>query len=172
MMGGSKPAARHTSSIVPRVAAFAMKTASLQRAVLGSVELIKETQRRIDLLKVALVDTRAPTFALLTRTRETEQRLKDLDIALSGDKLLEKYQEASPPSITVRVNTIVGSLWASTAAPTGTHERGYEIAANEFALVLEKLRALVETDLKQVETQAESLGAPWTPGRVPVWKKN
>ena len=155
-----------------RVAAFAMKTASLQRAVLGSVELIKETQRRIDLLKVALVDTRAPTFALLTRTRETEQRLKDLDIALSGDKLLDKYQEASPPSITERVNTIVGSLWASTAAPTGTHERGYEIAANEFALVLEKLRALVETDLKQVETQAESLGAPWTPGRVPVWKKN
>ncbi len=155
-----------------RVVAFAMRTASLQRAVLGAVELIKETQRRLDLLNVAMVDTRAPTFALLARTREIEQRLKDLDVALSGDKLLNKYQEASPPSITERVNTIVGSLWASTAAPTGTHERGYEIAANEFAPVLEKLRALVETDLKQVETQAESLGAPWTPGRVPVWEKS
>jgi photosystem II stability/assembly factor-like uncharacterized protein len=166
-----------TTSTLPapdraKVAAFADRVAKLQRAVLGSSELIKETQRRIDTLKVALVDTRAPSTALLAQTREIEQRLKDLDLLLTGNKLLDKYQEASPPSINERVSNIARSLWASTAAPTGTHEREYEFAAAEFAPLLEKLRALVANDLKQVESQAESLGAPWTPGRIPVWTKD
>ena len=155
-----------------KVLEFANKTASLQRAVLGAVELVKETQRRIDAMKVALIDTPAPTAALASRTREIEQKLKDLDKLLTGDKILEKYQEPVPPSIVERVSGIVGALWGITSAPTGTHQRSYEFAAAEFAPALDKLRTLVETDLKQLESQAEALGAPWTPGRVPVWKKD
>jgi hypothetical protein len=44
------------------------------------------------------------------------------------------------------------------------------VAAQEFAPVLEKLRVLVETDLKALESKAEAAGAPWTQGRVPAWK--
>jgi hypothetical protein len=29
----------------------------------------------------------------------------------------------------------------------------------------------VEVDLKAIEAKLEAAGAPWTPGRVPVWKK-
>jgi hypothetical protein len=32
----------------------------------------------------------------------------------------------------------------------------------------EKLRALVEVDLKAVEQALDAAGAPWTPGRVPA----
>jgi len=46
----------------------------------------------------------------------------------------------------------------------------YDIAAAQFAPVLEKLRALIEVDLRQLEEQAETAGSPWTPGRVPAWK--
>ena len=136
------------------------------------MELTREAQRRVDALKIALVDTPAQTLTMLSRIREIEQRLKDLDTQLTGDKSLAKYQEPVPPSIGDRVNNIVGALWGSTSAPTQTHQRSYEIAADEFAPALENLRALVESDLKQLEAQAEALGAPWTPGRVPVWKKN
>ena len=120
----------------------------------------------------ATPDTPAPTTALMKRTREIEVRLKELEVVLSGDKILEKYQEPIPLSIVDRVGNIVSALWGSTAAPTGTQQRSYKVAAGKFTLVLDKLRAIVETDLKQVESQAEALGAPWTPGRVPVWKQN
>ena len=155
-----------------QVLAFASKTASLQRAVLGAVELVKETQRRMDAMKLALMDTPASTAALQTRLRDAELKLKDLDTLLSGDKILAKYQEPVPPSIVDRVSGIVSSVWAITSAPTGTHQRSYEFAAGEFAPVLDKLRTVIEIDLKQIESQAEALGAPWTPGRVPIWKPN
>ena len=124
----------------------------------------------MDAMKVALMDTPATTAVLQARVREAELTLKDLDIRLTGDKILAKYQEPVPPSIVERVSGIVSSVWAITSAPTGTHQRSYEFAAGEFVPVLNQLRTLVEIDLKQIESQAEVLGAPWTPGRVPAWK--
>ncbi len=155
-----------------QVLAFTNKVASLQRAVLGVAELSKETQRRLDALKVALNDTRAPTQALLSNARGIEAQLKDLDIALTGNKLLDKYQEPLPTGVSERVNNIVGGLWNSTSAPTGTQQRSYDIAATEFEPLLQKMRMIVETDLRALEAGAEALAAPWTPGRLPVWKKN
>ena len=53
--------------------------------------------------------------------------------------------------------------------PTGTQTQSYAIAGKEFAAELAKLRALVETDLPALEKKLEGFGAPWTPGRLPVW---
>ena len=50
--------------------------------------------------------------------------------------------------------------------------RDYDIAADGFGTVLEKLRGLIERDLRGLGAAMEAAGAPWTPGRgVPVWKK-
>jgi hypothetical protein len=54
--------------------------------------------------------------------------------------------------------------------PTTTQQRQYEILSSEFATVLSRLRAIVDTRLKTVEVAAEQAGAPWTPGRIPEWK--
>ena len=42
------------------------------------------------------------------------------------------------------------------------------IATQEFAAVREKLRALVDVDLKALEQALDEAGAPWTPGRLPL----
>jgi hypothetical protein len=36
---------------------------------------------------------------------------------------------------------------------------------------LQQLRTLIDVDLKKLKDQLELSGAPWTPGRVPQWKK-
>ena len=36
--------------------------------------------------------------------------------------------------------------------------------------ILERLRKVVDVDLKRVEDAAETAGAPWTSGRIPTWK--
>jgi len=76
-----------------------------------------------------------------------------------------------PPSIVDRVQQIVNGHWDATSAPTATHRRNYDIAAGQFEPVLAKLRTLSLTDLEQIEHAAEAAGAPWTPGRVPDWKR-
>ena len=49
-------------------------------------------------------------------------------------------------------------------------KNGYEWAADAFAIQLGRLKAFA-ADLEAFEDQLESAGAPWTPGRLPNWKK-
>ncbi|MCG6919772.1 MAG: glycosyl hydrolase [Acidobacteria bacterium] len=149
--------------------AFQEKTGRLQRAVLGAVETAGEARKRLDYLKQALDDTPAADPALADEARAIEGRLKDLEVALSGDQVVAGYQEPTPLSIVARVQGIVSGHWMTTQAPTATHRRAYEIAAEEFADVLARLQASMN-DLQALEAKAEAAGAPWTPGRVPRWE--
>ena len=150
--------------------AFEEKTGRLQRAVLGAVRAAGEAQTRIDYLKKALVDAPAAGSKLPDALSAIETRLKNLQLELNGDSTVASRSEPTPPSITDRVQTIVGGHWDATSAPTATHRRNYDIAAGQFAPFLAKLRALMLVDLKKFEDEAEAAGAPWTPGRVPEWK--
>jgi len=151
--------------------AFQRKTASLQRAVLGSIETARETETRLGLIKKALDDTPGADPKLAAEARAIDARIKDILIALRGDDVMRRRNRPVPLSISDRVEAIVSSHWTSTSAPTGTNRQAFDIAADEFAVELEKLRTLVEVDLKKLESAMELAGAPWTPGRVPVWKR-
>ena len=148
---------------------FEEKTGQLQRAVLGAGRAAGEAQTRIDHLKKALADAPSADPKLTTSLRAIELRLKDIQVELNGDPTLASRNEPTSPSITDRVQQIVGGHWDATSAPTATHRRNYEIASQQFAPVLEKLRTLALVDLKKLEDDAEAAGAPWTPGRVPTW---
>jgi photosystem II stability/assembly factor-like uncharacterized protein len=151
------------------VADYSRKVARLQRAVLGAEEAAGEAQNRIALVKRAIQDTPGIDPKLLDETAAIETRLKDLLIALTGDTTRSRRNEPTPPSISARVNQVVGGFWSTTSAPTATHRRNYDIAAAEFTPLLASLRTLIDVDLRKIETSAEAAGAPWTPGRVPVW---
>jgi hypothetical protein len=153
------------------VLAFEQKAARLQRAVLGAVEASKEARGRLAKIKIALADTPATRPELGSQANSIEAQLQDLQVALSGDKVLERYNAPTPPSIEDRVQLIVYSLWATTQAPTKTMLDAYEIAGDEFTGVLAKLRTLLEVDLVTLQGGMEKAGAPWTPGRVPTWAK-
>lgn len=150
--------------------AFQQKTARLQRAVLGAENVADEAQTRLNYIKRALLDTPGADPALLQEALALQNRLKDLQTRLSGDRVIASRNEPTPPAIVDRVQGIVYGHWASTAAPTQTHRNAYQIAAEEFTTVLDGLRVLIEADLKNLEDKLESAGAPWTPGRVPRWK--
>ena len=155
----------------PQLLAFQQKVASLQRAVLGSVSAAREAQDQIALLKRAVEETPAASPSLASDLRGLETRLKDIQVALVGDTVMEGRNEPVVMAVEDRVNAIVRAHWNTTTAPTGTSQRAYDTAADEFAVQLERLRQLIDVDLKKVETALEAAGGPWTPGRVPVWKK-
>jgi photosystem II stability/assembly factor-like uncharacterized protein len=153
-----------------RLLAFERKVARLQRAVTGAVETIDETKTRIAHIKQAIVDAPGADPRLGTEIREVESRLKDIEVALRGDAALAARNEPTVPAVMDRIDAIVGAQWTATAAPTGTSEQAYSWAAEAFRGPLENLRRLVSTDLKKIEDQLETAGAPWTPGRLPSWQ--
>jgi hypothetical protein len=151
------------------VAEYSRKVARLQRAVLGAEAAAGEAQNRIALFKKAIQDTPGADPKLLDEASGLDARLKDVLIALTGDSTRSRRNEPVRPSIEARVDQVVTGFWSTTSAPTATHKRNYEIAAAEFAPVLDALRTIIDVDLKRLDSAAESAGAPWTPGRVPVW---
>ncbi len=149
---------------------FASKTSRLQRAVKGAAESTKQIKENLELMKKALDDTPKADPSWGDEVRALIVRVLDIETKLVGDTTLRKRNEATPPSLSERVQTIVSGHWTTTAAPTGTMRQGYDIASAEFEQLLQQLRA-VDADMKTLQDKAEMAGAPWTPGRIPDWKK-
>jgi photosystem II stability/assembly factor-like uncharacterized protein len=150
---------------------FLTRVQRLQRAVLGAARTVEDTDQRVKLLKKALEDTPSADLALASEARAIEARLRELKRQLEGDRVIAQRNYPVPAAITDRVQSIVDSHWYATSAPTQTSRQAYDIAAEEFSAALAELRQLVETDLAALEAKAEAAGAPWTPGRVPMWTK-
>jgi photosystem II stability/assembly factor-like uncharacterized protein len=152
------------------VLAFQQKTANLQRAALGAIRLANETQTRLEHVRKALLETPRSDPSLLRNARALEMRLKDIQEKMTGRTVLSRYNEPDMPGVIDRIEAVVEGHWQTTSGPTATHRRGYELAAAEFAPLLDELTRLVERDLAALESEAEAAGAPWTPGRIPRWQ--
>jgi hypothetical protein len=59
----------------------------------------------------------------------------------------------------------------STSGITTTEKQGFEILKEEFPPVLSALKRIVETEVPALEAELNKINAPWTPGRIPVWKE-
>ncbi len=148
---------------------FQRGVAELQRAVLGAIEKVDEVQERIDHVKPALFNTSEASDADLVALRAIETRLADLRVILQGDDTIASRNEPTPPSLSERIERVAYGSWESSSAPTGTHRETYRTVGERFPQVQLDLAA-VDADLAEFERMLEAMGAPWTPGRSPVWR--
>ena len=150
--------------------AFQRKVGKLQGAVNAAVQTASDVNRRLGQIVRALRETPGDTDSLLQTTLSIEKQLKDVQVALSGDSVLRQQNKPTASSISQRINSVVFSMFSNTSQPTQTMRESYRIAAEEFTGTLASLRTLVTVDLKNLEQQLDSIGAPWTPGRLPKWE--
>jgi hypothetical protein len=92
-------------------------------------------------------------------------------VQMNGDNTRARREFETTPSLSTRINSIIGSLWASSSSPSQTYIQSYEVAAKQFAPLLAELRSIGD-EVKKLDEQLEKAGAPYTPGRIPVWKGN
>lgn len=151
--------------------AFERDLTDLQRAIGGAGRLVDEALNRINHLRVGVSDTPGLDAAVLAEIDALRLRATDIRNALRGDPTLGKRVVPEPPSIGERVSNAIYSLSGSTEPPTKTQREQYDIAGREFETVLASLKTIVQTDLPALESRLEKAGMPWTPGRVPEWKR-
>jgi hypothetical protein len=150
---------------------FMRKVSRLYRAVSGAVHSAEDVQARMKGIREALHESPAAEKELDAAADGIEQRNREILRALRGDIEVAKRSEPVSSSINDRVNSVLEGERFSLAKPTQSHADSYNIAASEFGEQLAKLHALVEVDLAKLEKDMEAAGAPWTPGRVPVWSE-
>ncbi|HKJ43944.1 MAG TPA: hypothetical protein VKA27_17735, partial [Sunxiuqinia sp.] len=150
---------------------FNRKVASLTRAISGADAYRKSLANKITYLEKAVIDGADVPDSIYNAILSIKKELDDINIELNGDPLRANYEGASPTSVKDRVDLITGALWNTTAAPTTTFRKSYDVAADQFGGLLHALKS-IDTEVKGVESKLEKYGAPYTPGRFPEWKES
>jgi photosystem II stability/assembly factor-like uncharacterized protein len=150
---------------------FQQKVARLYRALSGSINTAQDTRTRLRAIKRALNETPTADANLAKAADQLDAQIIEFLRTVRGDTVLAQRNELVPPSISERVQNIMGGQRLAIQKPTQTHVTNYNIAAEEFAGELSKLRKVVDVDLRDLEKQLDAAGAPWTPGRIPEWKQ-
>jgi hypothetical protein len=63
----------------------------------------------------------------------------------------------------------MGGVISTTVSPTNTFRNSYNDAAKLFTPLLNQVQSIAG-EVKRIEGLLEQNGAPFTPGRLPVWK--
>ena len=150
---------------------FQQKVGELHRAALGAARALEELTQRVTAMRMAFLDARATPFEVRQAVDSLDRAAARLLLGLKEDRTRKKRNEPLVPTVLDRVEAIVDEQWLSSSAPTATAERSYEIAADEFAVILEELHVLDRFERQEVQPALERAGAPWTPGRIPEWRK-
>jgi photosystem II stability/assembly factor-like uncharacterized protein len=150
--------------------AFNKKVAELTRAMEGANSYLSELTAKFPYLKQAALDASNVPLGTYDKVAAIQKNLNEINRKFNGDGLRTRYEVALPISLRERIDQIAGALWATTATPTETFKASYNVAADNFGAILDSLRSVTE-EIKQVENLLEKYKAPYTPGRLPDWKK-
>jgi photosystem II stability/assembly factor-like uncharacterized protein len=145
---------------------FARRTAELYRKAAGAMAELRRAGERLDHLERAVLAAPRAEPASLGEVTRIRRELADLRLALAGDEIRQRFEEPTELSVLDRLGIVSGADWNSRYGPTATHRRAVEIAEGEYRELAERLRRVVEEDLRRLEETLEAAGAPWTPGRV------
>jgi len=150
---------------------FQRETAALQRAVLGSIRAVEEAASRLDYIARAILQSPRAEDALLRRPGRSRSRLHAIDVALSGDSTI-RIASGVDPAFHRRPGGRRGL--GPLDVDVGSHRdtaRGLSRRGAAFEPVLGNLQRLLEDDLPALEAKLDDAGAPWTPGRIPRWRR-
>jgi hypothetical protein len=141
------------------------------RAVSGANAFRQELVQRLPYLQRAALDGSAvPATQIQQDVLKIQRRLEEVNRAMNGDGLRGRFEGATPISLFSRIAQITSALWSTTTEPTETFKASYEVAANNFENILNDLRS-IDNDIQAIERLLEKYKAPYTPGRLPEWKK-
>jgi len=150
---------------------FNKKVAELSRAMSGANAFRKEMADRLPYLKQAVLSAPQVPLGTYEQVVALQTKLDNINRKINGDNLRARYEGAAPPSLKGRIDVITGALWTTTAAPTESFKSNYNIVADSFESVLADLTQ-ANNELKALENTLEKYKAPFTPGRLPNWKKS
>ena len=153
------------------MADFQEKLSRLQKALTATTSTATEAGTRLSAIRRAIDSTPSLSAKVREDCLRMEKQLAEINLALNGDRIWRSHNEGSPASISEHVQAAASPTRSTTGRPTKTAQEQYQIASDALAVEVPKLRKLVETDMKALEKQLDAAGAPYTPGRLPDWKK-
>jgi photosystem II stability/assembly factor-like uncharacterized protein len=151
--------------------AFQKKFWEFNRAVEGVLNAARDLNGKMDILITAIKQTPEAPNSLMNDALRIKRESQEILRKLFSDETIKKRNEPRPLTVYDRLDEIAWGMWNTTSSPTQTQRKSFQDASNAFEQLLTQTKKIMEVDLKNLETDMEKYGAPWTPGRVPGWNK-
>ena len=145
--------------------AFQKQVSQLEADLQACQKIISETNTKLKYIKSAIKRSELPYGELTKTVSDIENKLKVINVSLYGDPVKNRLDISQPKSPTARIGIMSSEQKYSTSAPTQTHKNSYTIAKTEITLLKQKVEAIFNVDVKQLEDKLIKSGAPYTPGR-------
>ncbi|PPK84687.1 photosystem II stability/assembly factor-like uncharacterized protein [Neolewinella xylanilytica] len=150
--------------------AFVRDVMDLSKALSAAADIRGNLSDRLEALETAALETTGSPEAALTTLYDLRDRLADFTTKLYGDRTRSSLEMETLPSVAGRIGSIEYGMWNVTSDPTETFKESYRVAAEQFAPLLDELKA-IDADVRDLEQDLEAGGAPYTPGRWPDWSR-
>ncbi|MFZ4619502.1 MAG: VPS10 domain-containing protein [Bacteroidota bacterium] len=151
--------------------AFQQKASKLQRTILAANNYVSDVRSKLGAVKASLMQTQSDVTPLVQKVRQLEVRLIAMKRAFNGDDVISRRNDTAPAGILSRLNSLTESFFSSTADPTGTQQKAYQIAVEDFDVQYQELKKISETEIPALYKEMSAAGAPYIPGQLPEWKK-
>ncbi|MCK5776533.1 MAG: hypothetical protein KAH25_10165, partial [Bacteroidales bacterium] len=152
--------------------AFQKQVTEIMR-VMNATEKYGETlENRVVAVQQTIHNTLGLPDGLGASAQKIANQLDDLKFTFEGASGGASWEEVPPQIMPLsnRVQYIAWGMWGSTSQPTQTMIDNYAVLIEELPKALTQMEQMNE-NLKAIEKQLDAHGAPWTPGRIPVFKK-
>ncbi len=151
------------------VLAFLTEVNDLGKVVWGTNALRGELDERVSVWEQAIKQTPGADLALLETVSQLKARLREINRQLNGDRSLSRREFETLPGLSGRLYGILYGIYGTSAAPTETMRMSYRLVEEQFKPVYEEMKAIL-AEADKLEAALDAAGAPYTPGRLPVWK--
>jgi hypothetical protein len=152
--------------------AWQREAASLQRSIAGTRNVLTQATDKLKYMKEAMFSIPVQHDQLAAELKALEIKLSSIQERLNGDRVAGQLDIDKPPSINSRLNSAIYAGYSTTSDPTTTMKEQLSITREEYAVLLNEFRTLVQNDIRKLEDKLEESGAPYTPGRIPLLKEN
>lgn len=144
---------------------FQKQVSKLNADLQACRKIMDETNSKLKYIKSAIKRSELPFEGLSKEVLDIENKLKDIRVSLYGDPVKNKLDIRQAQSPAARIGNISYEQKYSTSTPTQTHKDSYVIAKAEITGLKQRVEAIYNIDVKQLEEKLVKSGAPYTPGR-------
>jgi len=147
---------------------FFNEMSEVWRVASGAEKYLNSLETKTAYVQQAIQLSNGATLKMKTEAQAVKEELEKIEFIFNGTPAKASFEEVPPENMSLlrRLNEAVRASWQSTSAPTSTQKMNYNIVKDMLPTVLQRIRK-ADGRLKILESQLDSIKAPYTPGRVP-----
>jgi len=143
---------------------FKNEVAELRRQLMGTNSQVNDYKEKLKYFKSAVKYYPNSDMSWLKEIKGLEEKIQNIEFMMWGKSYLSSRDVETLPGTAGRITTMIYQMWYSTSDPTTTHKAQYELAKEEYELILKEVTE-VKNKIEALEAQLNLKGIPYTPGR-------